>query len=153
MLDPCDTEGDGMVADWLLPIVTTGGTTLMTAVATDVWNVARDGIARLFRHAGERRATLVSGWLDEDAAAITAADGVARDELRQRLASTWQTRLADLLAEYPEAAEELQGLTTRVREALPAPQQQYIQNINASAQGATAQGVMFGNIINHPGNP
>jgi hypothetical protein len=142
-----------MVADWLLPIVTAGGTTLVSAVATDAWTVARDGIAKLFRHAGERRATLVSGWLDEDAEAVTAAEGPAQDELRQRLAATWQTRLADLLAEYPEAAEELQGLTTQVKAALPVPQQQYIQNISASAQGATAQGVMFGNIINHGRNP
>jgi hypothetical protein len=142
-----------MVVEWLAPIAVAGGTTLVTAIATEAWNTARNGIAKLFAHAGERRKALVSDWLDGDAAAVEAADENSREQVRQRLAVTWQTRLADLLAEYPEAAEELRSLTSQVQAALPAPQQQYIQNITASAQGATAQGVMFGNIINHSGNP
>jgi 1,6-anhydro-N-acetylmuramate kinase len=142
-----------VVAELLLPLAIAGGSTLVNAIATDAWKAARGGIARLFSRSGERRAALVSEWLDKDAEAVEAADEPTRDQLRQQLAATWQTRLADLLAEFPEAAEELKALTAEVRQALPEPQQQYIQNITASAQGATAQGVMFGNIVNHSGNP
>lgn len=31
------------------------------------------------------------------------------------------------------------------------PRQQWVQNISSTAPGATAQGAMFGNVVNHPG--
>ena len=78
------------------------------------------------------------------------ASPAEHEAVRQRLLSIWQTRLIDLVEEDPTAAETLRSLRDELRSRLPVAQQQWVQTITSSASGATAQGVMFGNIINHP---
>jgi hypothetical protein len=80
---------------------------------------------------------------------IEAASPAERDEVRARLLPAWQVWLADLLEEFPEAHEELAAWAERVRAQLPAAHASWVQNITATASGATAQGAMFGNVINY----
>ncbi|MEO3927400.1 hypothetical protein ABGB07_26540 [Micromonosporaceae bacterium B7E4] len=70
--------------------------------------------------------------------------------MRERLLVAWQARLVDLMEEDPTAAEAVRLLSGELQAKLPAARQQWIQNVTAAAPGATAQGVMFGNIVNHP---
>jgi hypothetical protein len=141
-----------MGVEWIEAAAAAGGTALIGAAATDAWQTARDGVVKLFARGGKRRAELVGDRLDRDVAAILAAGPGERDEARARLLSGWQMRLADLLEEFPDAREELSAWTQQVRAQLPAAQTAWVQNIVAAAPGATAQGAMFGNLINHYGD-
>jgi hypothetical protein len=57
-----------------------------------------------------------------------------------------------LLEEFPDTREELSAWAEQVRAQLPAAQASWVQNITATASGATAQGAMFGNVINYYGD-
>ncbi|MEU8263212.1 hypothetical protein AB0C02_21595 [Micromonospora sp. NPDC048999] len=128
----------------------TGAAVLVQAAATDAWQVARSGFVRLFGRGDREREAVAGRRLDALAAEVEQATLAQREEVRQRLLPAWQTRLADLIEDDPATADALQSLRDELLARLPAPQQQWVQNITASAPGATAQGVMFGNIITHP---
>ena len=140
------------MAEWIAPATWAGGTALIGAAATDAWQTARDGVGKLFARGGQRRAELVRVNLNRDVAVIEAAGPAERDEVRARLLPGWQVRLADLLEEFPEAREELAAWVEQVRAQLPAAHPSWVQNITATASGATAQGAMFGNVINYYGD-
>jgi hypothetical protein len=127
-----------------------GAATLVGAMATDAWQAARSAIARLFGHGDKRRQEVAETRLDHAAAEVENADAAQRDQVRERLMGSWQTRLADLLEENPQEETELRLLIDRLRRQLPPSQQAWVQNVSASAPGAVAQGVMGGNIINYP---
>lgn len=135
-----------MVAEWILPLAEKGGAALIGAAATDAWQSARSGVVRLFAKTGHRRQKMIETWLDEDAAALESAEPVERGRMRSELASTWQQRLADLLAEFPEMREELAAWTNRVRGELPAAEQNWLQTIVA---GRDAYVVQHGNQYFH----
>ena len=141
-----------MVAEWIAAAAAAGGTALIGAAATDAWQTARSGVVKLFARGGKRRAELVRDRLDRDVAVIEAAGPVERDEVRAQLLPAWQLRLADLLEEFPDAREELGAWAEQVRALMPAAQASWVQNVTANAPGATAQGAMFGNVINYYGD-
>lgn len=124
-----------MVLEWIAGAAAAGGTALIGAVATDVWEAARQGVVKLFGRGGQRRAELVAGRLDQDAAAIEAAGPGERDQVRARLLPGWQARLADLLEEFPDAREELDAWAQRVRAQLPPAQVAWVQNNTARDHG------------------
>jgi len=76
---------------------------------------------------------------------VEQADASERDAVRERLLPFWQTRLTDLLDEDPDTADLLRRLRDELRAQLPAPQQQWVQNVIASGQGA-AYGAQGGNV-------
>jgi hypothetical protein len=127
-----------VLADWVTALAASGGGALLGAAATDAWQTARAGIVRLFERTGQGRQELVAEWLDEDAAAIGQAGAAERDQVRQRLLPAWQTRLADLLAEYSGAAgersdvaNELRDWREAVRAQWPARRQTWVMTITA----------------------
>jgi hypothetical protein len=124
-----------LVLEWIAGAAAAGGTALLGAAATDVWATARAGMVKLFGRGGERRAELVAGRLDQDVAEIEAAGPGERDEVRARLLPGWQTRLADLLEEFPDAREELDAWAKRVQAQLPREQVSWVQNNTARDHG------------------
>ncbi|SBW21921.1 hypothetical protein FDG2_2170 [Candidatus Protofrankia californiensis] len=132
-----------MVAEWIVTLAASGGAGLLGAAATDAWQSARAGVVGLFTRAGDRRQELVADWLDDTAAAVEQADPAERERVRRELLPAWQTRLADLLAEYPEAAEELRAWTAQVHQALPSAQQTWVQN-NTPREHGTVYAVQHG---------
>jgi hypothetical protein len=145
---------------WLAQVGTTGAAVLVQAAATEVWQAARSGFVRLFGHGDGEREAVAERRLDALAAAVEQAPPEQRDQVRQRLLPAWQTRLSDLIEEDPATADALRALRDELLARLPTPRQQWVQNITATASDATAQGVMFGNMINHlsppaagPGDP
>ena len=129
-----------MVAEWITTLAATGGATLVGAIATDAWQAARAGFVRLLGRGDARRQELAERRLDASASQITAVDDPARDEVRSQELAVWSTRLADLLEEYPEAAEELRALTDQVRTKLPVAQQTWVQAIGTGAVTQSGRG-------------
>ncbi|MFV2019348.1 hypothetical protein [Micromonospora sp. LOL_023] len=138
-----------MVAEWLLALAATGATTLVGAAATDAWTMARDGFVRVLGLGDRRQRELIEQRLDHTASEVALVEGPDRGAVLQAQLIAWQTRLTDLLQERPELADDLRALIVQVQSGLPSERAQWVQQISASAPGATAQGAMFGNVINH----
>ncbi len=138
-----------MDLDWLDQLAMSGATTLVGAAATEAWHQARAGFVRLFG-GDPKRDIRIGRRLDELGRDVEQADVDKRDSVRQRSAAAWQTRLADLLEDDPGSAEALRMWQQQIEDLLPPAQQQWVQNIVATAPGAVAQGVMFGAIYNRP---
>jgi hypothetical protein len=101
-------------------------------------------VLRLFGRGGARRADLVAARLDADAALIEASDPDERDEVRSRLLLGWQTRLVDLLEEFPEARDEFMKWVEGVQGQLSTGQASWYQKNVASGQ-STVFAVQSGN--------
>ncbi|WP_327048305.1 hypothetical protein OG320_10740 [Microbispora sp. NBC_01189] len=101
--------------------------TLVTLMATDVWERTRDGVVALWRRAWPERADAVAAELDSTREDL-AADLAAEDEL----AAEWQGRIRRLLVGRPEAAVELRSLLDEL-----AP---HTAHAPAVSQRATASG-------------
>ncbi len=136
-----------MDLDLLLQLGTSGAAALVAAAATDAWQSARDRFVRLLGRGDPVREEVMGRRLDALASEIEEAED--RAVTRQRLLPIWQTRLSDLIEEHPELAPQVERLSEDLRAVLPDPQRHWVQHITAAAPGATAQGVMFGSIINH----
>lgn len=139
--------------DWLLSLASSGATTLVGAAATDAWQYAKAGFVRLFGRGDDEREAVARRRLDALAAEIEREPEEQRSERRQELLPAWQTRLGDLLEEDGDTAVPLRTLLEELQQRLPAAQLQWVQHITASGSGSVAQGVMFGNIVNHAGPP
>jgi hypothetical protein len=131
-----------VVTEWILSLAAEGGAALIGAAATDAWQSARSSIVKLFDRTGSRRQKLIEAWLDDDAMALERAEPAERSQLRSELAATWQQRLADLLAEFPEVREELEAWADHVRRDLPAAEQSWVQK---NVAGRDAYVVQHGN--------
>ncbi|MFD4944625.1 hypothetical protein ACFWNT_19355 [Streptomyces sp. NPDC058409] len=108
-----------MVEEWLSALSMSGATALVTAAATDSWQEVRAGFRRLFGRGDQNREHLAERRLDEVATMIEQADETAREEVREAQILAWRTRLADLLEERPDQAEELRTLIGRAEAVLP----------------------------------
>ncbi|MCM9078014.1 hypothetical protein ACFCZ1_15105 [Streptomyces sp. NPDC056224] len=131
-----------------LNLVQAGGAAIVAAMVTDAWHTARTRTVQLFQRRG-RNPREIEAQLDRSAARVR-REGT--EAAREGAVVRWRDDLEDLLSEYPDAADDLQALVREVEPQLPPVQQQWVQKITASAAGATAQGAMFGSIINHPGS-
>jgi hypothetical protein len=125
------STGVVMISDWLVPVVSAAGAALAGASATDAWQSARSGVVRLFGRAGQRQAELAQAWAEETATEIAAASAEERPQLVQQWAETWQRRLAGLIEEYPELADELQKWARDLRAQLPSAQQEWVNTFVA----------------------
>ncbi|MER6112569.1 hypothetical protein [Streptomyces hirsutus] len=137
-----------MLAESLAAVAAAGSTALVGAMATDAWQVTREGAARLFRREAGRaepRPGLVV-QLDADAALVARAEDA--EPARQSLVPGWRLRLEEFLRADPEAADGLRELTERTLAALPRTEQHWVQHVNAHdrSQVFAAQG---GNVIVH----
>ncbi|WP_263170269.1 hypothetical protein [Streptomyces sp. SCSIO ZS0520] len=114
-------------------------------------------IPELWRRSDEPTRERMAAELGRTATELEAAGEDAA--VRIRAEAIWETRLRDLLAAHPEARTEVEGIIEQIRREAPAAPQ-VRQNIIASGQNATAQGVVGGSIHNHaapgtvpPGTP
>jgi hypothetical protein len=124
-----------MLAEILATLATTGGTAVVAAMATDAWESARSGVARLLGRNDRQRVKFIEAQLDEDATLVQDADD--GDQVRAELAPLWGRRLARLLQDSPGAAEELRGLINRVHTELPPTQRAWFQQFNSATGGGT----------------
>ena len=120
-----------------------GATALVGAMATDAWQAARAGFAKLFGRGDRQKLELADRRLDQAAAQVAQADHNNQDRVRGELLAAWQVRLQDLLDEQPDAEEELRTLTAQIHAQLPATQQAWVQH-NLARDHGTIYGVQAG---------
>lgn len=117
----------------LAALASTAGTTVVTLLATEGWERARDGIVALWRRVRPDRAETVAAELaagrEDLLAARSDGDAAAEGELR----AEWEGRVRRLLREQPAVADELRRLLDELApdDGTSAP---------AVAQHATASG-------------
>ena len=141
-----------MLVEGLTALAGAGGTALVGAMATDAWQTTRAGVARLFGRGGPDRQAAIETQLDSNAALVAQAEDPSEiDEIRQSLAGMWRLELAALLRRHPEAEDELRALVAQIHDALPAPQQTWVQT-NIACDQATQNIVQHGNLHVHPGD-
>lgn len=115
-------------------------------MATDAWQAVRSGTARLFGRQGPQRQAAIEAQLEGNVGLVERAGDP--DLARQGLVSLWQMELIRLLEEHPETEAELRELIAHARDALPAAQQQWVQN-NIARDNSRQFAVQGGNIIYH----
>lgn len=135
-----------MLTDALAALAASGGRALVGAMATDAWQAARNGMAKLFSRQGPHRQAAVQAQLDGNVALVERASdpGLAREGL----VPLWHMELTRLLEEHPAAEAELEELITQMRDALPAEQQHWVQ-INLARDNSRLFAVQGGNIFYH----
>jgi hypothetical protein len=150
-----------MVAE-ALALALLASQTVVAAASTDAWDLAKRGFARLLGRGDAERAAAAERRLDGMAEELA---GAAPDELGQARAEqerAWQTRLADLLEEHPDAAAELRALVEEVRAQLPAGAVSAAGhgvaagrdvNITASGGGVAAATIQGGVSLGNPTGP
>jgi hypothetical protein len=127
---------------------------LVQAVVTDGWEGVRHKIARLFGRgqpdvAIERR-------LDATRDQLTAATPGDLEQVRAALAAQWETRFADLLADHPDAEDELAALVKDIKPAVTATDHSVAAggNVTATAKsGGVAANVIHGDVHAGPTRP
>jgi hypothetical protein len=143
-----------MLAEGLMALASLAGQTVVKAAATDTWEAAKRGIARLLGRRGPKQEQLAERRLEETRERLAGAAGTEGEQARAALAEQWATRLADLLEEDPAAEAELRSLVRNIQAALPAGMVSAADhavaagrdmNITASG-GGVAAGVIHGNV-------
>lgn len=90
------------------------GAALVTSLATDTWQAAREGIVRLWRRLQPRRADVVAAELEAGRTEVLAAVAADDQEVLSELRAEWQGRFRRLLATRPDAAAELRDLLDEI---------------------------------------
>jgi hypothetical protein len=143
-----------MGAESLMALASIAGSTVVAAAATDAWEAARRGFARLLGRGDPNRTKVTELRLAETHAQLAGAAGADLESARTALEAQWVTRLADLLEEDPGAEAELRGLVEEIRAALPGGVVSAADHAVAAGRdvniradrGGLAAGVIHGNV-------
>jgi hypothetical protein len=120
-------------------LASVAGTAVVTAAMTDAWEDVRHKVAKLFSHSKAR--TEIEQRLDATHAQLAATDGAELARVQAEQAARWSGRLADLLADRPEAEADLRALVTEIQSRFPAAASQGTSNApTASGPGSIAIG-------------
>lgn len=115
-----------------------GATTVVSAMATSAWEVARDRTVALFR----RRDEGMTGDEDDpvqaelEASAARVRDAAELEVARNRQVQRWQENLEDLLRRAPELSGEVAALIDEVGALLPTAQNVWQQSVHATGGGS-----------------
>jgi hypothetical protein len=140
-------KGDA-VLESIAALATAAGTTLVTAMATDAWQAARTGIARLFSRTGTASQAAVEEQLDRHQEMVVRAEDP--DQVRQRLVAGWQAEIELMLQREPDVAPSLASLLEEVQRILPPTATRgIVQNVHVSGSGNLTNVVAGGNVIHH----
>ena len=137
-----------MLAEPLAALASAGATALIGAIATDAWQGARAGFVRLLGRGGDTRGAAIAAQLDEDAGTVTRTGPDETDQVRQELLPVWRRRLAQLLADDPDAEAELRELIAEVSRELPAGPRAWVQT-NVARDNSTLFAVQDGDLHYH----
>ncbi|MEU6723747.1 hypothetical protein ABZ917_08565 [Nonomuraea wenchangensis] len=103
------------------PIVLAAGTALVTAMATDAWQSAREGVVALWRKARPEQVEVVEAELVEVREQVLQARRDDDADTEQALAGMWQVRLQQLLRADPSLAPQIQRVLDEVLTPALAP--------------------------------
>ena len=147
------------LAEALVALAALAGNTVVTAAATDAWESARKGFARLLGRGDPARTKLAEKRLAEMHDQLAEATGADLERTRAALEAQWVTRLADLLEEDPGVEADLRTLVQQIQAQLPAGTASAAdhavaagRDVNITASGGeVAAGVIHGDVS--AGNP
>jgi hypothetical protein len=132
-------------------LAATAASALVQAMVTDGWEGFRHQVARLFGRGQPDLA--VERRLDAARSDLTAAPPAELPRIQGRLAAQWETRLSDFLADYPEAARELESLVAQIRASTAAASDHSLAARDVSVladRGAVSAGVIHGPVSTGP---
>ena len=131
------------------------GNSLVTAVVTDAWEGVCHKIAAWFGRGKADPKTLER--LDRTRAVLAAAAPGEVERVGQELSREWAGRFKDLIADYPDAAGELEGLVQEIQASSAAASGHGVaagQDMTITAStGGVAAGVVHGNVSTGPTRP
>ncbi|MFD4231363.1 hypothetical protein [Streptomyces sp. NPDC058545] len=116
------------------PIVLAAGTTLVSAMATDGWQQARDAVAAWWQRIRPARADSIGSELDALRTQIVAARDNVDENTERALAGIWQLRLQQLLQDEPALAAELQQLFDHLAPTLSPDEQAQMKAVVMKAE-------------------
>lgn len=151
-----------MLEEALIALAALGGQTVVAAATTDAWQACKRGFARLLGRGDPNQTQATERRLDDTRELLARAQGADLEQVRTALASTWATRLADLLEDDSGIEAGLRTLVQEIQAVLPAGAVSASGhavaagrdvNIGASS-GGVAAGVIHGNgVAPNPTNP
>ena len=139
-----------MLAELLAALASTGGTAVVTAMATDSWEGIKARFARLLGRGDAKETEAVSARLEQSRVALASASGSGLERVRAEHEVAWRTRLEDLLEHDPGAEQELRALVAEVQALVIGSAGRVEQHATASdqaqqaVQGHGVQNVTFG---------
>ncbi|MEU5642866.1 hypothetical protein [Streptomyces milbemycinicus] len=114
----------------------TAGSTVVTLMATDAWQRARERIVALWRRAQPDRADGIDGELETTHDDLLAARDAEDEETRRELSEEWAGRMRRFLAAHPEVVEELRRILDELSPALPGNDQAMNTTIHMRAEAS-----------------
>ena len=123
-----------MLAESLLALTALAGQTVVDVAATDGWETAERGYAKLLGRGNAKQTQLAERWLEETREQLARGAGADKELIRTALAGRWAGRWADLLEENPDAEAELRALVDEIQATLPA-ERLSVSNHTAAANG------------------
>jgi len=119
--------------------------TVVAAAVTDAFEGLRAKLARLFGR--DKRDPSIQRRLDATRQQLAAAGRADLEIVRESQSRQWQTRFADLLADHPQAAEELRTLLAEFRAGIPTAGGTVTNTISGTvSNGLVLMGRDFGDI-------
>ncbi|MEU4462630.1 hypothetical protein AB0G20_02720 [Streptomyces sp. NPDC024017] len=88
----------------------TAGTTMVTLMAGQAWESAREGLVSLWQRFQPDRAEAVSGELEATREDLLLAQRTGDADTESELTAEWQARVRRLLVARPEVADELRRI-------------------------------------------
>jgi hypothetical protein len=142
-------KGHLLIPDWLTTLAAAGSAALVSAASTDAWQTARDRFARLLGRGDADHTQTAARRLDE---LRSIAERPGNQQELSEAHRTWRLHLQDLLAEHPEAADELRSAIAELPPPGPASTAAIRQENRAYDHG-TVNAVAKGNLTIHQSGP
>ena len=117
-----------------LTLASLAGRAVVDAVATDNWETAQRGFARLLGRGDAKQTRLAEQRLEETREQIIGAAGTDVRLIRAALEVGWAGRLADFLEENPDTEADLQALVQEIQIVQPD------ETVSASNHAVSANG-------------
>ncbi|KPI07693.1 hypothetical protein OV450_3503 [Actinobacteria bacterium OV450] len=114
----------------------TAGTTMVTLMAGQAWEAAREGLISLWRRFQPERAEAVAGELDAARDDLLLAQRSGDTDVAAELTAEWQARVRRLLATRPEVADELRRILAELTPQLPDQRPTVDIRLNADVSGS-----------------
>jgi hypothetical protein len=113
----------------------TAGTTVVTLMAGQAWESARDGVVALWQRFQPARAEAVGAELDATREDLLLARESDDPDAEAELTAEWQARVRRLLLARPEVAEELRRILAELNSPLPDARPSVEVRLRAEASG------------------
>jgi hypothetical protein len=112
------------------------GTTVVTLMATQAWESARDGVVALWQRFQPARSESVGSELEATREDLLLARESGDADTEAELTAEWQARVRRLLLAQPEVADELRRILAELSPELPRQQPSVEVRLRAEVSGS-----------------